>query len=89
MDRLFTEVAMHQALARVIDQLGGSRFWRNLILLLNEMVPFDNALAVLVGQDGVPGVLEEFDAGGTDKPSPVPLYLNGTVSTGSLSAGRT
>ena len=77
MDRLFTEVAMHQTLARVIDHLGGPRFWRNLILLLNEIMPFDNALALLVGQDGVPRVLEEFDTGGTDKPSPVPLYLNG------------
>lgn len=77
MDRLFTEVAMHQALARVIDHLGGPRFWRNLILLLNEVMPFDNALAVLIGSDGVPRVLEEFDTGGTDAPSPVPLYLNG------------
>ncbi|MFM0594839.1 MULTISPECIES: helix-turn-helix transcriptional regulator [Paraburkholderia] len=77
MDRLFTEVAMHQALARVIDHLGGPRFWRNLILLLDEVMPFDNALAVLIGPDGVPRVLDEFDTGGTDVPSPVPLYLNG------------
>lgn len=77
MDRLFTEVAVHQALARVIDHLGGPRFWRNLILLLDEIMPFDNALAVRVGPDGVPRVLEEFDTGGSDAPSPVPLYLNG------------
>lgn len=77
MDRLFTEVAMHQALARVIDHLGGPRFWRNLILLLDEVMSFDNALAVLIGPDGVPRVLDEFDTGGTDAPSPVPLYLNG------------
>lgn len=68
---------MHQALARVIDHLGGPRFWRNLILLLDEVMPFDNALAVLIGPDGVPRVLDEFDTGGTDVPSPVPLYLNG------------
>ena len=77
MDRLFTEVATHQALARVIDHLGGPRFWRNLILLLDEVIPFDNALALLIGPDGVPRVLDEFDTGGTDAPSPVPLYLNG------------
>jgi DNA-binding CsgD family transcriptional regulator len=77
MDRLFTEVATHQALARVIDHLGGPRFWRNLILLLDEVMPFDNALALLIGPDGVPHVFDEFDTGGTDAPSPVPLYLNG------------
>lgn len=77
MDRLFTEVAMHQALARVIDHLGMPRFWRNLILLLNDIMPFDNALALRVGLDGMPHVLEEFKAGGTDASSPVPIYLNG------------
>ncbi|WP_321877372.1 helix-turn-helix transcriptional regulator [Paraburkholderia bannensis] len=77
MDRLFTEIAMHQALGRVLDHLGQPRFWRFLVLLLNEMVPFDNALATAIGSDGVPIVLDEYDAGGSDTPSPVPLYLNG------------
>jgi DNA-binding CsgD family transcriptional regulator len=77
MDRLFTEIAMHQALGRVLDHLGQPRFWRFLVLLLNEMVPFDNALATAIGADGVPIVLDEYDAGGSDTPSPVPLYLNG------------
>ncbi|WP_431822640.1 helix-turn-helix transcriptional regulator [Burkholderia sp. F1] len=77
MDRLFSEIAMHQALGRAIDHLGQPRFWRFLVLLLNEMAPFDNALATAIGRDGVPVVLDEYDTGGTDKPSPVPLYLNG------------
>ncbi|MDN8128806.1 helix-turn-helix transcriptional regulator, partial [Burkholderia multivorans] len=54
MDRLFSEIAMHQALGRTIDHLGQPRFWRFLVLLLNEMVPFDNALATAIGRDGVP-----------------------------------
>ncbi|MFL6668507.1 MAG: helix-turn-helix transcriptional regulator, partial [Burkholderia ambifaria] len=77
MDRLFSEIAMHQALGRAIDHLGQPRFWRFLVLLLNEMVPFDNALATAIGRDGVPLVLDEYDTGGTDSASPVPLYLNG------------
>ena len=77
MDRLFSEIAMHQALGRAIDHLGQPRFWRFLVLLLNEMVPFDNALATAIGRDGVPLVLDEYDTGGTDAASPVPLYLNG------------
>jgi DNA-binding CsgD family transcriptional regulator len=77
MDRLFSEIAMHQALGRAIDHLGQPRFWRLLVLLLNEMVPFDNALATAIGPDGVPVVLDEYDTGGSDSPSPVPLYLNG------------
>ncbi|WP_323122848.1 helix-turn-helix transcriptional regulator [Burkholderia alba] len=77
MQHLFREVAMHQALGRAIDQLGQPRFWRHLVLLLNEMIPFDNALATAIGRDGVPVVLDEYDLGGTDAPSPVPLYLNG------------
>lgn len=77
MDRLFSEIAMHQALGRALDQLGQPRFWRLLVLLLNEMVPFDNALATATSVDGVPIVLDEYDTGGSDAPSPVPLYLNG------------
>ncbi|NTX27236.1 LuxR family transcriptional regulator [Burkholderia pyrrocinia] len=77
MDRLFSEIAMHQALGRAIDHLGQPRFWRFLVLLLNEMAPFDNALATAIGHDGVPLVLDEYDTGGTDTASPVPLYLNG------------
>ncbi|MFP6560324.1 LuxR C-terminal-related transcriptional regulator [Paraburkholderia sp. B3] len=77
MDRLFSEIAMHQALGRALDQLGQPRFWRHLVLLLNEIVPFENALATAIGPDGVPFVLEEYDAFSHDAPSPVPLYLNG------------
>lgn len=77
MDRLFSEIATHQALGRTIDQLGQPRFWRQLILLLNDMLPFDNALATAIGRERVPVVLDEYDTGGTDAPSPVPLYLNG------------
>lgn len=77
MDRLFSEVAMHQAFGRALDHLGEPRFWRLLILFLNEMVPFDNALATALGRDGAPVVLDEYDTGGASGPSPVPLYLNG------------
>ena len=77
MDRLFSEIAMHHTLGRAIDHLGQPRFWRFLVLLLNEMVLFDNALATAIGRDGVPLVLDEYDTGGTDAASPVPLYLNG------------
>jgi DNA-binding CsgD family transcriptional regulator len=77
MELLFRDMALHQALGRTIDQLGQPRFWRHLVLLLNEMIPFDNALATVIGRDGAPAVLEEYDTGGSDAPSPVPLYLNG------------
>ncbi|SMG00623.1 helix-turn-helix transcriptional regulator [Burkholderia singularis] len=77
MDRLFSEVAMHQAFGRALEHLGEPRFWRLLILFLNELVPFDNALATLIGADGVPAVLDEYDTGGAGQPSPVPLYLDG------------
>jgi DNA-binding CsgD family transcriptional regulator len=75
--RLFTEIATHHALARLIDNLNKPRFWKNLILFLNEVIPFDNALALQVVADGTPHVFAEYCPAGAGSPSPVPFYLNG------------
>jgi hypothetical protein len=46
MHNLFTEASAHAGLARTVEQLGQPRFWRQLMLLLQHWVPFDNALAM-------------------------------------------
>ncbi len=75
MDILFHEVSSHSALARVIEQTGSPRFWRQLTLLLRHWVQFDNALAIHFPALGAPHVLDEYDA----SPAPVAsaLYLDG------------
>lgn len=75
--RLFTEIATHHALARLIDNLNKPKFWKNLILFLSEVIPFDNALALQVVSKGSPQVFAEYSPAGAGAPSPVPLYLNG------------
>jgi DNA-binding CsgD family transcriptional regulator len=77
MDQIFSEIARHQSLGQVIERIGQLRFWRQLMLLLNELVPFDNALALHCVARNIPLVLEEFDADDAPQPSPVPLYLSG------------
>jgi DNA-binding CsgD family transcriptional regulator len=77
MNRVFTEIATHHALARVIDNMGKAKFWKNLILLLNEVIPFDNALALQVIAESAPHVFAEYCPANSGLPSPVPFYLNG------------
>lgn len=74
---LFREVAMHAALGRTLSQIGTERFWRQLVLLLHQALPFDNALAVFYPRDGLPLALDEYDAEPTDRPASMLTYLNG------------
>ena len=46
MHTLFRDIGMHASLGRAIEQIGGNRFWKQLILLLRQHLPFDNALAI-------------------------------------------
>lgn len=75
MDSLFHEVIRHAALARAIEHIGGPRFWRQFILLLRQLVPFDNALAIHFPAQGAPQALEEYDAEPAATASA--LYLDG------------
>ena len=77
MNEIFSEVATHQTLGRVIFQIGRPQFWRHLILLLNELLPFENALVSFNASRSIPVVLEEYDADDSATPSPTPLYLSG------------
>ena len=62
MHTLFRDIGMHASLGRAIEQIGGNRFWKQLILLLRQHLPFDNALAIFYPANGVPVALEEYDA---------------------------
>ncbi|OOV90561.1 helix-turn-helix transcriptional regulator [Pseudomonas sp. MF4836] len=77
MSTLFREVGMHAALGRTLTQIGTPRFWKQLILLLHQVSPFDNALAIFYPRDGLPQALEEYDAEPTSKPASMLSYLNG------------
>ncbi|GLZ85971.1 helix-turn-helix transcriptional regulator [Metapseudomonas resinovorans] len=77
MDSLFREAALHAGLGRAIGQLGGDRFWKQLILLLHQWLPFDNALATFYPSDGAPQPLEEYDAEPQAGPASMPVYLDG------------
>ena len=77
MNLLFEAAAHHHGLARVIDQLGRPGFWHQLIVLLDQLLPCDTALALLVEREGAPVVLEEFDRGFRNAPAAAPLYLGG------------
>lgn len=75
MDSLFLEAASHTALARAIEHAGGPRFWRQLVLLLRQWVPLDNALAVHFPAQGPALALDEYDA--APAPAASALYLDG------------
>ncbi|MFF7706034.1 LuxR C-terminal-related transcriptional regulator [Pseudomonas sp. NPDC007930] len=77
MNSLFTEAASHLALARAIEQAGQPRFWRQLVLLLRHLVPFDNALAIYYPASGMPTALEEYDATPLQGPAASLQYLDG------------
>ncbi|QXI36328.1 helix-turn-helix transcriptional regulator [Pseudomonas xantholysinigenes] len=77
MHSLFIETSAHAGLARTIEQIGQPRFWRQLILLLQHWLPFDNALAMHYPRDGLPRALEIFDARGEGNPEAMALYLSG------------
>ncbi len=70
-------VATHEALGRAIDQVGGSRFWRQLIFCMQDILPFDNAVVAIYGQATAPEILEEFDSVEQNEPSPLTKYLEG------------
>nr|WP_143503536.1 helix-turn-helix transcriptional regulator [Pseudomonas sp. ATCC PTA-122608] len=74
---LFSEVGMHAGLGRTVAQIGTGRFWKQLVLLLHQCVPFDNALAIFYPADGPPQALEEYDAQPSSKPASMLVYLNG------------
>lgn len=74
---LFREVGMHAGLGRTLSQIGTERFWKQLVLLLHQCLPFDNALAIFYPLDGLPQALEEYDAQPSSKPASMLVYLNG------------
>lgn len=74
---LFREVGMHAGLGRTVSQVGTGRFWKQLVLLLHQCLPFDNALAIFYPLDGPPQALEEYDAQPSSKPASMLVYLNG------------
>lgn len=55
MHHLFTEASAHAGLARTVEQIGQPRFWRQLILLLQQWLAFDNALAMFYPAPGCRG----------------------------------
>lgn len=77
MHNLFTEASTHAGLARTIEQIGQPRFWRQLILLVQQWLPFDNALAMLYPREGLPRALEIHDTRGEGNPEAMALYLSG------------
>ncbi|MBI6952156.1 LuxR C-terminal-related transcriptional regulator [Pseudomonas sp. B21-023] len=77
MHHLFTEASAHAGLARTVEQIGQPRFWRQLILLLQQWLAFDNALAMFYPRTGLPRALEIFDARGEGNPEAMALYLSG------------
>ncbi|MFV3308334.1 helix-turn-helix transcriptional regulator [Pseudomonas sp. NY15181] len=74
---LFREVGMHANLGRAIEQIGQPRFWKQLILLLHQWLPFDNALAMFYPASGIPVALEEYDAEPNAGPAAMAIYLDG------------
>lgn len=77
MHTLFREVGMHANLGRAIEQIGQPRFWKQLVLLLHQWLPFDNALAMFYPASGTPVALEEYDAEPTAGPAAMAIYLDG------------
>jgi len=77
MHNLFREVGMHANLGRAIEQIGQPRFWKQLILLLHQWLPFDNALAAFYPASATPVALEEYDAVPQEGPAAMPAYLSG------------
>ena len=68
---------MHAGLGRTVAHLGTEHFWKQLVLLLHQCLPFDNALAIFYPLDGPPVALEEYDAQPSSKPASMLVYLNG------------
>ncbi|EZP62898.1 MULTISPECIES: helix-turn-helix transcriptional regulator [Pseudomonas] len=74
---LFREVGMHAGLGRTVAHIGTQGFWKQLVLLLHQCLPFDNALAIFYPLEGAPQALEEYDAQPSSKPASMLTYLNG------------
>lgn len=77
MEGLLRELPMHHGLARLFNQLGEPGFWRTLALLLRQLAPVDNALAVRFQSGQPPQVLEECGFGPGGGASPMPFYCQG------------
>lgn len=77
MSNLFREIGLHASLGRTLSLIGHPRLWKQLILLLHQATPFDNALAIFYPVDGPPRALEEYDAEPSSKPASMLTYLNG------------
>ena len=73
---LFREVGMHAGLGRTVAHIGTQGFWKQLVLLLHQCLPFDNALAIFYPLEGAPQALEEYDAQPSSKPASMLTYLN-------------
>ncbi|KAF1027140.1 MAG: Oxygen regulatory protein NreC [Pseudomonas sp.] len=74
---LFKEVGLHAGLGRTLAHLGQPTFWKQLVLLLHQCLPFDNALAIFYPLHGPPRALEEYDAQPSSKPASMLVYLDG------------
>src|SRR5471032_231924 len=74
---LFKEVGLHAGLGRTVAHIGTERFWKQLVLLLQQCLPLDNALAIVYPLAGPPQALEEYDALPSSKPASMLAYLNG------------
>ncbi|WP_460136255.1 helix-turn-helix transcriptional regulator [Pseudomonas sp. S1_E04] len=74
---LFREAGLHAGLGRTVTHIGSERFWKQLVLLLHQCVPCDNALAIFYPREGPPQALEEYDAQPSSKPASMLVYLNG------------
>jgi len=77
LSNLFREVGLHAGLGRTVTLIGNPRFWKQLVLLLHQATPFDNALAIFYPREGPPQALEEYDAEPSSKPASMLTYLNG------------
>lgn len=78
MEGLLKELVLHQALARLIEDIGRPTFWRSLVQALRQLATPDNVLVVVMHADAPPQVLEELDFGATlPSESPVPRYCGG------------
>lgn len=78
MEGLLKELGLHQALARLIEDIGKPTFWRSLLQALRQLATPDNALAVVMYEDAPPQVLEELNFGAfMPTASPIPHYCGG------------
>ena len=76
MHTLFRDIGMHASLGRAIEQIGGNRFWKQLILLLRRTCRSTTPWRSSTRQRRAGG-LEEYDAEPHAGPASMLAYLNG------------